>query len=586
MATQLKITFTSGGNLGEDYRLDLDAPRLLGRTHAADVVVSPKDGDVSGRHLEFVPDGEGAAVRCLSKHGFKLNGDEVAEGEQRPLQKGDEIRIGMRVRIRVDGIGPSVDGGAAAENETIATRAHGATLQTVAAADTFATRPAEATFATRAADGTFATRAAGTSFTGSLVETPIGEAQSVAPTHFAMQGETMDDDSETMQDATTGGADAPSFSGADAPSFSGTSDGETQAMATREGNMDVIRAIAEEKARARRFRQRLMTVAAFGALAVLGALVYWRWPRAERWLAHPQPINQHFVKDFAGRTKLFVDYPRNARTRTSPRANGGVDIETATGQSKNVPFRLSLDVRKDASELDLSLESSAEREMAGLVRQGYVFEAAGPDGGFGFFEGDYPKSCENGGTQRGVRFCRREYTRSDGAGQWHGIFMYFRDTDTAYRLLREIPDPEWPRGMWLLREDPNLALYASFLSGQWESPGVDALQVYSGRKPQELLKSVDAAFERNLPNEWKETDLMIDALLLTGLKGDASLRDEAKTRLERIRKAKRLFYDECLSKRDCGAGREAFIRCKGAFGNDPGDLRCRRLWNTDEWRPE
>ena len=164
--------------------------------------------------------------------------------------------------------------------------------------------------------------------------------------------------------------------------------------------------------------------------------------------------------------------------------------------------------------------------------------------------------------------------------------MYFRDTDTAYRLLREIPDPEWPRGMWLLREDPNLALYAGFLSGQWESPGVDALQVYSGRKPQELLKSVDAAFERNLPNEWKETDLMIDALLLTGLKGDASLRDEAKTRLERIRKAKRLFYDECLSKRDCGAGREAFIRCKGAFGNDPGDLRCRRLWNTDEWRPE
>lgn len=604
MATQLKITFIDGRNLGEDYRLDLDAPRLLGRTHTADVLVSPKDRDVSGRHLEFVPDGEGAAVRCLSKHGLKLNGDAVREGEQRPLHKGDEIEIGMRVKIRVDGVGPSAGNAAATENETLATRVQGATIQTVAVAETEATRPfeatletrpvdgtlvtrpVEATLETRPVDGTLATRAAGTSFTGSFAETPVGEAQSVAPTHFAAQGLHLDFDSETVKDAVTGGLDAPSFTGADSPSVSGTSDGKTVGIETRDVNMDVVKAIAEERERVRRFRQRLITVAVFGALAVLGALVYWRWPRAERWLSHPQPIVQHAVKDSAGITKLFVDYPQNARTRTSPRANGGIDVESMTGKSKNVPFRLSMDIRKDASELDLSLEKSAEREMAGLVRQGYVFEAVGPDGGFGFFEGDYPKSCQNGGTQRGVRFCRREFTRSDSAGQWHGVLIYFRDVDTVYRLLREIPDPEWPRGQWLLRDDPNLALYAGFMNGQWESPGADALQAYSSRKPQELLKSVDAALERNLPSEWKETALMIDALLLAGLKGDSSLRDEAKIRLERLRKAKRLFYDECLSRRDCGAVKEAYSSCKGAFGGDKGDLRYWRLGNNDEWRPE
>ena len=224
--------------------------------------------------------------------------------------------------------------------------------------------------------------------------------------------------------------------------------------------------------------------------------------------------------------------------------------------------------------------------MKGLEKQGYAFDPAGTDGGFGFFEWDYPKSCQGGGTQRGVRFCRREFTRSDSAGQWHGILIYFRDVDTVYRLLREIPDPEWPRGQWLLREDPNIALYAGFLSKQWESPGAQTLADYSRREPADLIKAVDAALERNLPNEWKDTASMIDALLLAGLKGDAALRAEATARLERLRKIKRLFYDECASRRDCGARKEAFVRCWGAFGNDISDLRGRRLSNPKEWRPE
>lgn len=558
MATQLRMTFTSGGNLGEDFRLDLDVPRLLGRTHKADVVVNASDGDVSGRHLEFVSDGAGAAVRCLSRHGFKLNGEDVGLDEQRPLWKGDEIRIGRRVRIRVDSIGPS---GADAE----------------VASDTFATRVAD--------ESTFATHATAPSPTGTLVETPVGDAKSIAPTSFTALGAAMDADAATAQDATSGGgAEAQSLPGGDAQSFSGTSDGETQVMSTRAGNMDVIRAIAEEKARVRNFRQRMLTLSAFGALAVLGVLVYWRWPSSERWLSHPQPIVQHAVKDSVGRTRLFVDYPRSSRTRTSDRANGGIDVETYTGKSSTVPFRLSLDVRRDASELDLSLEDSVNRELAGLVRQGYVFETVGTDGGFGFFEWDYPKSCENGGTQRGVRFFRREFTRSDGAGQWHGMLIYFRDADTAYRLLREIPDPEWPRGQWLLREDPNLALYASFLSNQWESPGAQALADYSSRDPSGLLKAVDAALARNLPSEWRETALMIDALMLVGMRGNAAIRAEAVGRLERLRKAKRLFYDECTARRDCGDREEASARCWGAFGNDAGDLRARRLSNPAEWR--
>ena len=577
MATQLRITFTSGGNLGEDFSLDLNAPRLLGRTHTADVVVSPKDGDVSGKHLEFEADGAGAAVRCLSRHGFKLNGEEIGEGERRPLRKGDEIRIGQRVRIRVDSIGSADEGGGAVEGETVATR--------VAGAETFATcAVGMATVATQAVgEATFATRAAEPSFAGTLVETPVGEAESIAPTHFPAPGASMEADSVTVQDATSGGEATPSFSREDATSFSGTSDGETQAMATRAGNMDVIRAIADEKARVRRFRQRMLTVVAFGALAVLGALVYWRWPRAELWLSHPQPIAQHEVKDSAGKTLFYVDYPKNARTSISDRANGGIDVETMTGKSRTVPFRLSLDVRQDASELDLSLEKSAERELKGLEKQGYIFEPAGTDGGYSFFEWDYPKSCQNGGTQRGVRFCRREFTRSDGSGQWHGILFYFRNVDTAYRLLREIPDPEWPRGQWLLREDPNLALYGFFMSKQWESPGAEALADYSRREQSDMLKAVDAALERNLPNEWRETSCMIDALLLAGFKGDAALRAEATARLERLRKVKRLFYDECTARRDCGDREEARLRCWGAFGNDAGDLRCRRLSNPDVW---
>jgi len=592
MALQLKITFTGGGNLGEDFVLDLSEPRLLGRTHSAAVVISKADADVSGRHLEFRAEGDGAVATCLSRNGFERNGVFVREGERCPLKRGDELRLGKRVRLRVDRVGPAK---AAAEADA---PVDGATLATGATGTgTFATEAvgSTGTFATRAYDATYATRAVADipSFGGSIVESPIGEAPSVASTRFAAPVATASegvtaDDAATVQDVPTGGVAAPvSFADADTPSFSdATGDGETQAMATRVGNMDVIRAIAEEKTRAKRFRQRLMTVAAFGVLALLGVLAYWRWPRAERWLQHPKPIAQHMLAAPTGATRLYVDYPKNAHTRVSERPGGGVDVETQTGTAQDVPFRLSFDVRRDAAELGRSLEASAAHEADALRKQGYVFEPTGTDRGFGFFEWDYPKSCENGGTQRGLRFYRREFTRSDGTGQWHGVMIYFRDRDTAYRLLREIPDPEWPRGQWLLREDPNIALYFGFLRDQWESPGAAAVADYAARTPADLLKAIDAALERNLPSEWKETARKIDALILVGLKGNADVLSEGRVRLARLRTLRDLFYDECRARGDIGETAEAFAKCWGAFGADTCDLRSRRLSNPKEWRRE
>lgn len=580
MAVELKITFTGGGNLGEDFVLDLSTPRLLGRTHTADVIVSKEDADVSKRHLEFRADGKGAAVVCLGRHGFLLDGQMVGEGESRPLAKGAELRLGKRVRIRVDRVG-AADGDAHVRDvpETLATRPTGGPL-TGATHET-----GTMTFATRATGGV-------PPYGGSIVETPIGEATSDAPTRFSLPAAAAMVTASGLAmgaDAPTGGdvMDHVTFSGADAPSFSGaTGGGETVAMETRVGNMDVIRAISDEKQRARRFKQRLLTLAACSVFAVLGALVYCFWPRAERWLAHPQPMERHFVKASSGATRLFVDFPKNRRTRTSDRAGGGIDVETLTGKAHDVPFRLSLDVRRDETELDLSLEESSEREISALRKQGYVFDPADVDGGCSFFERDYPKSCEGGGCERGVRFCRREFVRSDSAGQWHGILICFRDADTAYRLLREIPEVEWPRGEWLLREDPNIALYAGFLQNQWESPGARELTGYVGRPAVDLLKEIDAAFERNIPSEWKDTELKIDALILAGLRGDVDILTEAHKRLRALRKAKDLFYDECRARYDMGERAEAYAKCRGAFGNDARDLRSRRLANPNEWRVE
>ena len=323
------------------------------------------------------------------------------------------------------------------------------------------------------------------------------------------------------------------------------------------------------------------------AAALVGLVVYWRWPTEERWLSHPRPIAQHVLKDEFGRVSMVVDYPDSGSAHVSRRGDGGIEVLTVTGKRRDVEFRLLFDCRrKEDVQLRLSLEDAAAREVADLTRKGYEFTmpeddvrfAPGEQSGFFFFEREYPKSCQVR-TLRGVRFFKNEFVRSEGGRRWHGVLVFFRNGDTAYRLVREIPEGEWERGKWLLRADPNLALYATFLNGQWESPGEKSL--FLDKKREAVRQSVDCGLMRNNPSEWERTGREIDTLVVMSWNASADERKDARLLLEKFRSQSDVFYKENYhrSRIDGGAASGAL---KGAFHNER-DYRWFRVNSEKVW---
>ncbi|MEO7456854.1 MAG: FHA domain-containing protein, partial [Gemmatimonadaceae bacterium] len=89
-----RATTKSGGRLvslvdGKEYAVP-DGGIVFGRDAGSDVVVA--QSEVSRRHAEIVPDGEGYILRDLSANGVFVNGDRV-QGSHR-LARADVLRIG------------------------------------------------------------------------------------------------------------------------------------------------------------------------------------------------------------------------------------------------------------------------------------------------------------------------------------------------------------------------------------------------------------------------------------------------------------------------------------------------------------
>ena len=568
MAKELKLTFTGGDNLGDEKTLTVDRPVLVGRSHSADVIVSKKDADVSGRHVEFREEGDGVTAVCLSRNGFLLNGDSVAEGEGRVVRVGDVLTLGHRVRIRIDRVGEQTQ-----DSGETATGSSGAT----SASATLATRPFESS--------TFATRAAG--FGDDAVTADLRADADRATGQLSGIGQ----DQQTQ--ALTGDQDSSTGSGG----------GETQEMHTRAGSMDEIlrmKRVLEEK---KRQRSRLMVFAFFAFVAVIGTIVFVRWPRMEKYLTLPMlsetepDMATYDVVGPGGAVEMTVGYPNDRRARVDGGA-GGVLISSFVGKARDVPFRIQLERVKAAAELERSLPESMEAAVAAYRSRGCDFiqseDGAGIESvskaGVRFFEIEEPSSCGMV-TQRGTGFIRREYVKAEGSSAWHGNLTVFRNGDVCYRLSKEIPEDEWPRGKYLLR-DSFLLLRTDFLRNHWESPGKATL--VEGKTDDQLALSVRDAMETNRISEWPEISAMIDTLVVRSWNGPDDRRRTAQSLLKKFQGLQNEYYNRCKFRFNAGqiegggSGnvkmRDAYEKCKVAFGWNEYDRRGRLINDPEEWK--
>lgn len=590
---ELKVTITGGRkNLGEEMTVALDGPVIVGRSHSASIRFSNEEADVSGKHLEFSVEGGQLLVRNL-KRDIKVNGAVLATGERRPVKSGDSFEIGARARFRIDSVsGVDVVEEDAPSSATGATRAM--------TEGTFATATANPTMATRVATETVATRAASETEATCLADAANLPNDSDETVALGLTDDLPRDDRPT--EALTG--DGVTTTG----SAASTGGGETIALDGKDGGTskipqwlldDLNKKQRQKEAQKRRMRQTMLAVAMLAFGAVLGGIVYMRWPRAERWLTIPvlsgteKPDVEQFVVTSPKGNAFVVDFPRDRRMKKAELEGGrGIDVSTFVGKNRDVPFRLKLSRTSNTDELTRSLVESAKVKIAAAERSGFVFRSPPewPSGTY-FFESEYPTSCKSPRLLRGTAFYRSEYEVVRNGLKMHGVLIVFRDGEVSYTLQREIPESEWERGRILLREDANILFYPEFLANRWESPGVQGF--VKGISEEAIAANLKAELSMPISRvaSWPRMKRELDTLVAQSW-AKSDRRAAALALLERFRKVQDAKYVELRNEFELAKklGRKGQTRmlsvradCQRIFGSDPSDRRFLLVNNPENW---
>ena len=541
---------------GRDRVFSGDVPVVVGRSHTANVQLPESDADVSGRHVEFsVIDGV-AHVRNLSKtRPVRVNGADVPMGEVAPVQTGDMVEMGGRVRIRLDVV-PQPDGVATAPEAVPEATATAATkffegdgsldVPTAVMEESSVTgsggfgpvvRPPEnPTSATRMPEGMT---------TATHVPNGMTSATHV-PENLTSATRVPEAASQATSDSATriSGASEKEPNGDDSPTIMGPGEGP----GTNILPLNVWRGIVANENR-RRYWRRIMHRIAVGVglflvAAILVAIWFFAGTRKDvSW--YLEDVRTYEMRNPAGKVMLGVDYPGNPNIPETPSPDGnGISVVTWYGERRDVPYFLLFEATSHPDELHLDLLASVRRWFAKAETsgEGFIFDERTRDElRPKFFEDVYPGSCEKE-TLYGIRFVEFEYKRTWPDGNiWHGWAHYFRSGDTVYLLRREIPEFYWERGGNRIRLDPNLAIYATFSDAYWESPGDEKLP--GKESTGELMGNVSEFLARERASDWRFVRRNIDAVLARTWRTDSKMREKAESALRQYRDILRIFYN-------------------------------------------
>ena len=604
MSNELKITFVGGSDhLGDARTLELNDAILVGRSRKAAIRFTEKDKDVSGVHLEVRKEADGVFAVAIKE--FVLNErDTVPCGELRRLAKGDVLTLGPRSRagIRIDALPAGNEADAPAERPTGETRFTTATGVTrVSLTSATGMTDVAATGATEFAGG----ETQSTHFAGAEAATsdrPTGDPKTG-------DGETeVIDPSKLRELSGAPGATQENFDRTTGAPNETTSDGATADGVTTGSGLDNTIALPKERPTdfippnqipsidpdaPKRFRKRLMVFAIFGFAALLGVVIYSRMNHSDRFLSHPGFVVSQF-KGTDGAVEVSVDYPwgEGSRKDESPTS---LKVTTLTGTKRECPFRLDFSIAADPAQIGLSLEEAASREVSQLTARGYAFGASEEDGaispeeraGFFFYEDQYPRRCQVL-LPRGTRFFRREYTVSRDNRNWWGVYVFLRDGMRVYRLFREIPENQKPRGKYLLLLNPNLSLHAAFLRRRWESAGQDVSA--QNVKIDDLMGAAKRLVDGGWAKDWDSVSRIVNSLMVATYGKSAAEYKPVRELLEEFWECKDELWrdletarDRAIRNSDAPMLREAWERCRAAFGKDAKDWRFKRFNNAKEW---
>lgn len=388
------------------------------------------------------------------------------------------------------------------------------------------------------------------------------------------------DPDETADDETTGDETGGDETGGDEAS---RGDGDATRLASEEELADLARLLAKVPRR-RTFVFSTAIVLLLGVLATLIAILFGRheksitWPGEQTEDFHDERRLLH-VDDG---TALLVYWPGGPRDVVSGDGTNLIDVVTAVGRHRNVPFHLHVTCETLTNGLRVTTRDSFEDWKRARVQEDWSFYPTGERLVF-------LNAAESGYPAWSV-----DYVRGNTGSMLSGRALYIRHIDREIVVLREFSIADCGRAQKLLDNYACVAANLAAVRARFEIPAER-----EPGDPHKLINEAYGALQKGfLASDWRQLDRTLRTVILTAREnGDKKLLQNASLLYSTFRmKVQNWYVRECLnfqllnsSKRDIGIrekvraeGRTSIRRECAVRLPDESDSRQQRIAN-DDW---
>ena len=568
----VNVVFMKGSLAGMRFHIP-DAGAVVGRSHSCGIRAS--ESDVSGRHVQIVPAGNGAEMTVLSAHRAFVNGRRVPSGAKTGLKSGDHIRLGesLEFAFMVDNSADN-DAGDSTSLFPETGAAGGGTRATLGTRATMATQATMATGAMNiAADDASTSDAVAAPQQGTRGGTPpprMGILRSQRP-------DTADTTATFPTGIPTGSTHLPG---------DGEDDGdETQMLKTQmvsREELELLGRMYEQRRKRKTFGKTALFGFAF-LLAVLGyATILKKKPESSLtlpkvdWKKIPIETNT-ILPGGTNAVKILFWYPvalgaYNTQEEADDVGGPGypgkiITARTKVGKKQDVPFFMHFSWYDDVNALTNSCEDAfrawTSRNLRGnLVNQGFRKDHA--------FIGD------KGGLCQGIRCLSCEYSRFADGEKYFGVVSFFRNGRRCFVFRREVPDDEKVRAVRLLGYLNDFVEFDSsgyFSEAHWEGVPPSAI----GGAGRDAFSNCERLLKIDSSSDWPVIENGLYGILSAAdFRCDAETKEKALGLLLKLRERKQLKWKELRSQRKQAGYSADKVRCREI------DIRVRDAFNSED----
>ena len=519
-----KIVFLQGSHASREFVLEAGKTIGIGRSRSNEIVVI--EGDVSARHLlvTMLSSGE-VELEVLSSRTTKIADELIPIGTRRTLNPGEVVSMGEIVRFSL-AVGQDVDA------KTDFSQAEATRLEISGEESAFATV---------------------TSQQKTVIEPLKSSAKAVA---IEKNEKPVDVNATVVM--------------------------ETRIASPEE--MEAIRAVHHKK----RVRKSILTSIPIIAFIVLSVLLYVVYkPVKEEYASWPKDASGDYRNAYRIiEPYLAVVYPDIANASVKKTQNGVV-IETAIGQTEDVPLRISAETNASIDEFYFGRNVSFDR-FRERTRSADPSVSWGNDSRMFFI-----------GTERGagvpVNFV--SYTRRLGEEDYSGHLLYVRYSDRVTAIWIEVPlVHEWRASRFMRSHTASMVIYATRLvDAHWE--GGDSSFLTKGKTAKDDLEAADRYLKQESSIYWGKAFVALrNALVKASLNKEEATVAAARDSLIALRHRQKEWYDaKCLAyqyARRLGDSRYAHemlesiqSACESVFTHELQDSDCRyELIRRKDWK--